>query len=289
MGRLAGLALGLLACFTCGTLGARAEPQPPVSASGETVDQALCRLIADAADRQHLPVGFLTRLLWQESSFRPHVVSPAGAMGMAQFMPGTAHDRGLDDPFDPEQAIPASAALLADLSRQFGNLGLAAAAYNGGPNRVATWLAGQGGLPVETQDYVLRITGHEAADWAAAARKPGNPGLDTGNTSCLQLAATLRTTGLGVPVAVQAAFAPWGVQLAGNFSKAIALASFERARTRYAAVLGDAQPMIIGTRLRTRGTRAFYRVRVPAETRSAAAALCSRIHNLRGSCLVLRS
>lgn len=268
---------------------ARAEPAPPIAASGETVDQALCRLIGDAASQQHLPVGFLTRLLWQESSFRPHVVSPAGAMGMAQFMPGTAHDRGLSDPFDPEQAIPASAALLADLSRQFGNLGLAAAAYNGGPNRVAAWLAGRGGLPAETQDYVLRITGHEATDWMAALKSPAGLAPDDGGVSCLQLAATLRTTGLGAHAVVQAAFAPWGVQLAGNFSKAIALASFERARSRYATVLGDTRPMIIGTRLRTRGSRAFYRVRIPAETRSAAAALCGRIHDLRGSCLVLRS
>jgi hypothetical protein len=79
------------------------------------------------------------------------------------------------------------------------------------------------------------------------------------------------------------------VQLAGNFSKAIALASYGRARQIYAAVIGDAQPMIIGTRLRSRGSRPFYRVRVPAQTRAEANAICGRIHSAGGSCVTLRS
>ena len=114
---------------------------------GESVGQALCCLVETAARERRLPVPFLTRLIWQESSFRTTVTSRAGAQGVAQFMPGTALDRGLADPFDPEQAIPAAAHLLSDLRAQFGNLGLAAAAYNGGPNRVATWLTRSGGLP----------------------------------------------------------------------------------------------------------------------------------------------
>ena len=78
-------------------------------------------------------------------------------------------------------------------------------------------------------------------------------------------------------------------QLAGNFSKALALASFERARAHYQAILGETRPMIIGTRLRTRGFHAFYRVRVPAASRTEANALCSRIRAARGACIVLRS
>ena len=101
-------------------------------AADETVSEALCRMIESASAAQHLPVPFLTRLIWQESSFRPDVTSRAGAQGVAQFMPGTARERGLSDPFDPEQAIPAAAALITDLKTRFGNLGLAAAAYNGG-------------------------------------------------------------------------------------------------------------------------------------------------------------
>jgi hypothetical protein len=87
----------------------------------------------------------------------------------------------------------------------------------------------------------------------------------------------------------EAPFAPWGVQLAGNFSKARALASFQRASSRHRAVIGELQPMVIGTRLRSRGTRAFYRVRLPAATRAEASALCRRIQADRGACVVLRS
>jgi Transglycosylase SLT domain len=112
-----------------------------------------------------MPIAFLTRLIWQESTFRPNTISPAGAQGIAQFMPKMADERGLANPFDPEEAIPKSAELLADLKQRFGNLGLAAAAYNAGPARVANWLAGHGNLPAETRDYVLTITRHPVEDW----------------------------------------------------------------------------------------------------------------------------
>ena len=262
----------------------------PSAVPGETVEQALCRLIDTAAAKNDLPTEFLTRLLWQESSFRSGVVSPAGAQGIAQFMPGTARERGLSDPFDPEQAIPASATLLADLTTRFGNRGLAAAAYNAGPGRVTAWLAGTGGLPFETEDYVRRITGRSADDWSAALKARTQPVPPMAPPkSCRQVAADIRATIPSLSTIALAAFAPWGVQLAGNFSKSIALASFERTRSRYQTILGGTQPMIIGTRLRTRGFRAFYRVRVPAQTRVEANALCTRIHASHGACIVLRS
>lgn len=260
----------------------------PAVGGGESVEQALCRLIDGAAALQHLPVAFLTQLIWQESSFRPNAISPAGAQGIAQFMPGTAQERGLADPFDPEQAIPASAALLAELRDRFGNLGLAAAAYNGGPARVAAWIAGTGGLPFETQDYVQAITGRAAEAWLADLKAKAKPADPVGGPTCAARIADLRLSSTA-RVAAAAPFAPWGVQLAGNFSKARALASFDRARRLYASVVGAATPMIIGTRLRTRGTRAFYRVRLPANTRAAATTLCERIHAIHGSCIVLRS
>ncbi|KQT84499.1 lytic transglycosylase [Methylobacterium sp. Leaf466] len=284
--------------------GARAE------AGGETVEQALCRLIEGAARSHALPVPFLTRLIWRESSFRVTAVSPVGAQGVAQFMPGTARERGLTDPFDPEQAIPHAAHLLADLNRRFGNLGLAAAAYNGGPGRVSAWLAGTGGLPAETRGYVLAITGAPAEDWrGAAASTPADPSeakdatapnagtVTPGKTvtpdkTCLQVTADLRIARRGDRFALggtEGPAAPWGIQLAGNFSKSLALASFSRARSRYAGVIGEVRPMIIGTRLRNRGTRAFYRIRIPAESRAAADALCTRIRGVGGACLVLRT
>jgi len=244
-------------------------------------------LIETSARQRDLPLSFLTRLIWQESSLRATAISPVGAQGVAQFMPGTAQERGLADPFDPEQAIPAAARFLAELAARFGNLGLAAAAYNGGPNRIASWLEGKGGLPAETRDYVVRITGRSVEDWAAQAKAGQQEGGSAEPADCLTLAANLRR-GTRTLVA-EAAFAPWGVQLAGNFSKEIALASFARARHAYSTVLGEVRPMVIGTRLRFRGLRTYYRVRVPAPTRDAANRLCGRIRTAGGSCIVLPS
>ena len=101
----------------------------PVAAPAATT---VCQTIDQGAATYSLPVDFFTRLIWRESRLQPDAVSPAGAEGIAQFMPGTAALRGLADPFDTATAIDASAHYLADLTAEFGNLGLAAAAYNAG-------------------------------------------------------------------------------------------------------------------------------------------------------------
>ncbi|HSP26653.1 MAG TPA: transglycosylase SLT domain-containing protein [Saliniramus sp.] len=272
-----------LVAIASGASDARAQ-----AGAEETVDQAVCRFIEAAAKDHAIPRGFLTRLIWRESSFRPHVVSPVGAQGIAQFMPGTAKERGLADPFDPEQAIPKAAEFLADLKAQFGNVGLAAAAYNGGPTRVANWLAARGGLPLETRNFVFNITRRDAEEWAAVAAGEMEAIEPEEDPPCIELAALLR--GPGAPPGFAAApFAPWGVQLAGNFSRQRALASYRRESSRYAGVLGDIQPMLIGTRLRARGNAPFFRVRVPAETRKEAESLCGKIRAAGGSCVVLKS
>ena len=264
-------------------VGHRRRAHPPPS---ETIEQAICRLIEASASSHKVSVEYLTRLIWQESSFRTGVVSRAGAQGIAQFMPGTAAERQLLDPFDPEQAIPKAAEFIAELTVRFGNQGLAAAAYNGGPARVASWLVAERDLAPETKRYVYIVTGRSADEWAAA-RLREIPEKPEENLSCLQVTAALRRPG-NVELS-EAPIAPWGVQLAGNFSKERALRTFARARDTYASVLEDIQPMVIGTRLRSRGTRAFYRVRVPAASREIANRMCERIRLLRGSCLVLPS
>jgi len=296
--RFAPLLLSAAVAFAAMPAGAEEAATP---SSG--IEDALCRLIDDAARVHSVPTAFLTRLIFQESSFRPGVTSPAGAQGVAQFMPGTARERGLLDPFDPEQAVPKAAHFLAELRDRFGNWGLAAAAYNGGPNRVAAWLAARKAkqsrfLPYETENYVLSVTGHAAEDWAEDAentahgdgRSPPPLAMAQGaQAGCAATLAAIRRGRPALPAIAQAPFAPWGVQLAGNFSKARALASFQRAGVRHRGIIGDLQPMVIGTRLRSRGTRTFYRVRLPAATRAEAAALCRRIQADRGACVVLRS
>ena len=271
-----------------------------VAAPMESVDEAVCRLIDAAAKAQRLPVELFARLIWRESAFRSRAVSPKGAQGLAQFMPGTALERGLGDPFDPEQAIPHSAGYLADLRRQFGNFGLAAAAYNAGAGRVQAWMAGAGGLPDETRRYVAAITGLSAESWVARGREDAASGDVDHGTSCLEVTVALRRGRAGQPQIAgmeaqtdgdwqEAAPAPWGVQLAANFSKARALKFFAREVKSYANLLGDVRPMIIGTLFRSRGNRPFYRVRVPVQTREEAESLCARIRKAGGSCMVLRS
>jgi soluble lytic murein transglycosylase-like protein len=125
----------------------------------------LCSAIVSVAQANDLPVPFFANLIWQESSFRSKTISSAGALGIAQFIPETAVEHGLMNPFEPIHALIASGKFLRKLHLQFGNLGLAAAAYNAGPGRINDWMAARRGLPGETRAYVARITGHRADQW----------------------------------------------------------------------------------------------------------------------------
>jgi Transglycosylase SLT domain len=279
--------LGLLALFYGSS--ALAGSESPATGKVESIETSVCRLIESSARTQSMPIAFLTRLIWQESSFRPNTISPAGAQGIAQFMPKTADGRGLANPFDPEEAIPKSAELLADLKQRFGNLGLAAAAYNAGPARVANWLAGHGNLPAETRDYVLTITRHPVEDWIGdAAAETITDGAISSKLSCLQATAAIRRSEPR-SVAASALVAPWGVQLAGSFSKAAALAAYTRARSSYSVIIGKIEPMVIGGRVLSRGFAPYYQVRTPAPSRAAADTLCEKILRVGGACVVLRS
>lgn len=155
----------------------------------EAPKQADCRLIEKAARANLLPVGLLTRLLWTESHFQADAVSPKGAIGVAQFMPRTADERGLSDPFDPAEAIPKAARFLAELNGRFENTGLAIAAYNAGSKRVSDWLTNTKALPTETQNFVLSVTGHSPAEWIDV----GGHGLADQTNSCLALSTSLAT------------------------------------------------------------------------------------------------
>jgi Transglycosylase SLT domain/SPOR domain len=259
--------------------------------------EAMCLMIESAARANDLPLEFFARVIWQESRFQSDAVGPVTrngqrAQGIAQFMPGTASERRLLDPFDPVQALPKSAEFLKELRDQFGNLGLAAAAYNAGPRRVQEWLAGTGPMPQETRNYVSAITGTTVDDWAAArnGKTPDRPP----NTSCRELMALLRrapnpfVTELEQHVNLAAAKL-WGVQLAAGFDRNKALAMYARAIKRLSAVIGDQDPSLLSSVMRTRGTRTFYQVRIGADTRPAADDLCNRIRHAGGACFVLRN
>lgn len=150
---------------------------PPPAGDDVDVDQvppdsidSLCSALLASALQNDLPVTFFANLIWQESRFQHDAVSSAGALGIAQFMPEVAVEVGLGDPFDPHEAIPASAKFLHSLREQFGNVGFAAAAYNAGAHRVTEWLEHKRTLPRETQIYVARITGRSVEAWRKSPR-----------------------------------------------------------------------------------------------------------------------
>lgn len=291
-GRLARLfcaaALGWAVLAWSGSAWAELPPSaqtPDPSPARDSVATDVCRVIAAAAAKHDLPVAFLTRLIWRESSFRPHVTSRAGAQGIAQFMPGTAAERGLSDPFDPEEAIPASAGYLKALREQFGNLGLAAAAYNAGPGRVARWRQSGGYLPLETENYVIFVTGHPADAWAGR-EGAAVPEYKPREADCPTMVASIRR---GAPSLIEGVYAPFGVQLAGNFSKARAIATYQREVARFPALLQGKPTLILGRAVAGRGRRAFYRVRLPAQTLKEAGLFCDRLRRAGGNCAVLRN
>ncbi len=153
------------------TLNAHSSPPPRADgALGSTlpdfVPPAFAPPLARAAQRWNVSATLLAAQLYAESNFNPFAVSPAGAQGIAQFMPGTAAAMGLENPFDADRAIDAQARLMRDLLRRFPAVPLALAAYNAGPGAVAAC----GCVPAngETPGYVARILGLMAGAGAAA-------------------------------------------------------------------------------------------------------------------------
>jgi hypothetical protein len=246
----------------------------------------VCRIIAREARRRVLPADFFARLIWKESLFSSGAVSPKGARGIAQFMPGTARDRGLADPFIPHEALQASAHLLSDLRDRFGNLGLAAAAYNAGPGAVAAWLAGTSGLPYETQDYVIYITGRPASEWQDRTANHPIPALAP-NTSFRSACLRLAKRQLNPPSnLVQGVVKPWGVVVAGNRSETQAMRSYAEVKKQFPALLGGKEPFVMKKRNPSMGRARIAYVMIGADNRSDAEKLCARLRSAGGACLV---
>jgi hypothetical protein len=273
-------------------------PPPSPAATDPDTREAICLMIESAARAHDLPLEFFARVIWQESRFQADAVGPVTrngrrALGIAQFMPATASERSLLDPFDPVQALPKSAEFLSELRGQFGNLGLAAAAYNAGPRRVQEWLAGTGYLPQQTRNYVYAITGTSVDEWATAGKnaKPPEPAPAS---SCRELMALLKRAPNPFVTQLEqrvkfGADQPWGVQLAAGFNRDRALSMYARAMARLNAVIGDRDPSLLSSVFRSRGTRPFYQVRIGTETRVAADDLCGKIRRAGQACLVLRN
>ena len=266
----------------------RDQPASTPSIAGE-----LCPTLEQAAAENGLPFDFFVRVIWQESRFNALAVSPKGAQGIAQFMPRTADWRGLNNPFDVSAALKASANYLRDLRSRFGNLGLAAAAYNAAPQRVQDWLSGRGGLPKETRHYVQIVTGHSAEEWTGGTTRANlelpepMPCRDVPKVGFRTAARS--DSGIEKAPANNSFQAKpgWGVQLIGSPSQASALASFQQMQKAYKNLLMARQPLVIRSEVGTSGS--WYRVRVATDSRSEAEKLCSGLRAAGGNCLVQRN
>ena len=261
----------------------------PALAAEAPAPGSLCGALATAAAKKGLPAPFFTRLIWQESRFDPGARSPAGAQGVAQFMPATASDRGLRDPFDVTSALDASASYLSDLRAQFGNLGLAAAAYNAGPGRVGAWIAGTASLPAETIAYVEIVTGHSVFAWHSPGAAPvldPEPGF-----SCVAF-----TQGAGrrpAPAGDAEAGGPppkaWAVILVGGFRKEAVLAEYAIVRANLAKVLGPTPAPSVRQRHLGGEPAKKYVVQIEQDDRPSSDRLCKRLERAGGNCVVLRN
>jgi hypothetical protein len=279
-----------------------ADFEPPVGpikpVSVTDAQRSVCLLVESSARANGLPVEFFARVIWQESRFRADAVGPVTrsgrrAQGIAQFMPGTAAERQLLNPFDPIQALPKSAEFLRDLRRQFGNLGLAAAAYNAGPRRVQEWLAGTGPMPSQTRHYVYAITGSSVEQWSKGG--DASDQKQQGGADCGVLIATLKRAPNNPFVealetrVVQGSAQPWGVILTAGFSRQAILGHYVSLERLHLDVMAGVDPIIVEQRLLSRGVRPFYQVRIGAPTRAAAYDICNRIRRNHGACVILRN
>lgn len=256
-------------------------PHPP------TPDD-ICRAIEQDAAENELPVEFFARVIWQESRFNARAVSNKGAQGIAQFMPATADYRGLVDPFDPIEALKNSARYLRDLKARFGNLGLAAAAYNAGPGRVSAWLTSHRPLPGETRNYVAIITGWTADEWASATPPKTSETTIPQGVPCTRLANLI----LAPKEEAQrmAAYMPrWGMQLTANWSESKAWATYRTIQKQYAALIGDREPIVIRSRGIGLGTAMRFNIRIADDDRTYLEKFCQKLIAAGGACVVLRN
>jgi soluble lytic murein transglycosylase-like protein len=131
---------------------------PPIQLTKMSVKNSdFDEIVERAAEAFKLPAKLIKSVIQKESNFNPNAVSPAGASGLMQLMPGTARSLGVKNVFDPSENIFAGSKYLRQMMDKYdNNIELALAAYNAGPGNVDKY----GGIPPfkETQNYVQRVT-----------------------------------------------------------------------------------------------------------------------------------
>jgi hypothetical protein len=257
------------------------------SAQTPTADD-VCRALEQSAAENALPVEFFARVIWQESRFDATTVSPKGAEGIAQFMPQTASWHGLSDPFDPIEALRHSAAYLRQLLDRFGNLGLAAAAYNAGPGRVSAWLTHHRALPPETRNYVALVTGWTADEWASSSPPERAETTIPQGVPCARLANLILAPNHETKRATT--YTPrWGIQLAAHLSESTAWAIYRDRLKRFASLIGDREPIVLHKEIPGMGRAKRYIITIADDDRAPLDKLCQKLVAVDATCDVLRN
>ncbi|MDX0960287.1 transglycosylase SLT domain-containing protein [Sinorhizobium medicae] len=265
------------------------NPSLRLCISPDNFSRDVCTIIEHYAKANDLPAPFFARLIWRESLFQPDAISPKGAEGIAQFMPGTAKLRGLSDSFNAVAALGKSAEYLSELKSRYGNLGFAAAAYNAGEAGLERFLE-KDRLPYETRDYVLAITAYSVEDWRDNPPKSLNIELDKEKSfldGCVALADTRRLREL--VVADEAVWAPWGIQLSAHYQKSVAQRLFMNAVKRLPAPINSEKAVLVRERNGSFGGRRRYAARIGRQTRAEADQLCAAIRKSGGACIVFKN
>ena len=267
------------------------DPDPNLSfcIRRESYGRDLCHVMEAVALANALPPEFFARLIWRESLFQADAVSPKGAEGIAQFMPSTARSKGLANSFNVIEALSTSSRYLSDLRQRFGNLGLAAAAYNAGEGGLRNFLE-SGRLPIETRDYVFAITGHSAETWRDKPPETAAPALNTSKSfgeGCIELATSRR---LREPVLMDSAdCAPWGVQLSAHYNPSVASRLFVNSLEKLPSPLNAERALVVRQKSGNFGRRTRYAARIGRETRVEATKLCGAIRAVGVPCTVFKN
>jgi Transglycosylase SLT domain len=303
MSRVAGSLFGCALALANTTANAQAgvPPAPPKEGAQSAVvggtpqaptqsptQDDVCRALEQSAAENALPVEFFARVIWQESRFDAKAVSAKGAQGIAQFMPRTASWHGLADPLDPIESLRHSAAYLHELLNQFGNLGLAAAAYNAGPARVSAWLLNHRALPVETRNYVALVTGWTADEWASSSPPEKAETTIPQGVPCTRLANLI----LAPKQERQriAAYVPrWGIQLAAHLSESTAWAIYRDRLNRFGSLIGDREPIVLHKEIPGMGRAKRYIITIADDDRGPLDKLCQKLIAANAYCDVLRN
>ncbi len=262
--------------------------QAPLAIAEATFGRDVCRLIENRSGWRGINPHFIARLINAESRFSPNAVSPAGAEGIAQFIPGTAKRRGLTNPYDPAAALTASIDFLAHLKVRFGNLGLAAVAYNAGEGAASRFIAG-GGIPLETENYVFSITGRAAEEWRKPDARHTIALIDARKSFSDACPELVRKPGRIRPATRSAPRQPWGVLISESFSRNTAVRTFNRIKRKFPAELRGKPPMIVPVRNLSMGARRRYSARIGASSRKQAGKICTSLRARSVVCIVRRT